>query len=74
MYPQYSYFGHEMKCGDQPMTFPPQHQERQPGIESQMIPRPIFDNPNYIGSGKLANKVALITGGDSGIGRAVAVA
>ena len=39
-----------------------------------MIPRPIFDNPNYKPAGKLINKVALITGGDSGIGRAVAVA
>ena len=38
-----------------------------------MTPRPIFNNPYYIGSGKLMNKVAIITGGDSGIGRAVAV-
>lgn len=54
--------------------FPPQHQEIQPGIEAIMKPRPIFDNPEYKGSGKLKNKVAVITGGDSGIGRAVAVA
>ncbi|WP_368254664.1 SDR family NAD(P)-dependent oxidoreductase, partial [Clostridium paraputrificum] len=46
----------------------------QPGIESIMRPLPIFDNPNYKGSDKLRGKVALITGGDSGIGRAVAVA
>ena len=39
-----------------------------------MNPRPIFDNPNYKGSGKLKNKVAIITGGDSGLGRACAVA
>ena len=39
-----------------------------------MTPRPIFDNPNYIGSGKLKNKVAIITGADSGLGRAAAVA
>lgn len=56
------------------MEFPPQHQFRQPGIESIMQPRPIFDNPNYRAALKLETKVALITGGDSGIGRAVAVA
>ncbi len=39
-----------------------------------MNPRPISENPTYIGSGKLKNKVAIITGGDSGIGRAVAIA
>jgi NAD(P)-dependent dehydrogenase (short-subunit alcohol dehydrogenase family) len=55
------------------MGFPPQQQNK-PGIESIMTPRPIFDNPNYKPAGKLMNKVALITGGDSGIGRAVAVA
>lgn len=54
--------------------YPPQHQNQQPGIESLMDPRPAFDNPNYIGSGKLTNKVAVITGGDSGQGRAIAVA
>jgi NAD(P)-dependent dehydrogenase (short-subunit alcohol dehydrogenase family) len=51
---------------------PPQKQEK-PGEEIRMIPKPVFDNPAVQGSGKLANKVALITGGDSGIGKAVAV-
>jgi len=58
---------------DFPMSVPEQKQDKQPGFESLMNPRPIFDNPNCIGSNKLLNKVALITGGDSGIGKAVAL-
>ncbi len=56
-----------------PSAFPPQHQERQPGLEHEMDPKPRFMAPWYRGSGKLEDKVAIITGGDSGIGRSVAV-
>ncbi len=53
--------------------FPPQHQPRQPGIESEMRPRPLAEAEGYRGSGKLDGKVAIVTGGDSGIGRSVAI-
>lgn len=54
-------------------SFPPQHQNRQPGLEREMTPLPITENPTYRGSALLRNKVAVITGGDSGIGKAVAL-
>jgi NAD(P)-dependent dehydrogenase (short-subunit alcohol dehydrogenase family) len=67
-------YGKITRYEDVPITVPEQRQLRQPGVEKLMVPRPIIENPNEKGSGKLNNKVALITGGDSGIGAAVAIA
>ncbi|WP_367568744.1 SDR family oxidoreductase [Lacrimispora sp.] len=70
----FSYLGYKEECQQVPVQFPPQHQSVQPGLETLMVPQPIFDNPDYIGTGKLEGKVALVSGGDSGIGRAVSLA
>lgn len=53
---------------------PAQRQEHRPGSEAEMTPRPQSERPEHRGSGKLDGKVALVSGGDSGIGRAVAIA
>lgn len=52
-------------------TLPPQHQSERPGLEYKMNPRPVFDRE--VPDKKLAGKTAIVTGGDSGIGRAVSV-
>jgi len=56
-----------------PTSFPPQHQNQQPGIEQNMNPLPEAESPIYKPAGKLMGKVAIISGGDSGIGRAVSI-
>lgn len=72
MYPVYKFIGSETVCREVNIAFPPQHQDCMPGLEYLMSPRPISENPYYNPSNKLKDKVAIITGGDSGIGRAVA--
>ncbi|MEK3979052.1 SDR family oxidoreductase [Psychrobacillus sp. FSL K6-2836] len=74
IYPMYPNYGKITRYEDVPITVPEQRQLRQPGVEGLMNPRPIIENPNYEGSNKLKGKVALITGGDSGIGAAAAIA
>ena len=72
-YPIIPYIGFKNETVTIPQTFPMQHQNVQPGMEYEMTPLPIFENPNYIPSHKLEGKVAIISGGDSGIGRAVSL-
>lgn len=71
----YNYYG---KKGIKSIVYnilaPEQEQNVQPGMEYVMNPLPVFDNPNYKGNGKLKGKVAIITGGDSGLGRACSIA
>ena len=67
MYPEYDYIGKEKVCKNVDIAFPPQHQNIQPGFEYVMNPQPISFNPYYVPSGKLKGKIAIITGGDSGI-------
>ena len=63
-------YGYLTDCREVPITFPPQHQDHQPGLEYIMRPRPASECGKACR--KLEGKAALITGGDSGIGRAVA--
>ena len=71
----YNYYGKKgVKSIVYDILAPEQEQNVQTGMEYVMKPLPIFDNPKYKGSGKLKDKVAIITGGDSGLGRACAVA
>lgn len=73
MYPEYPYIGYKEETVRTPTTFPKQHQNVQPGMEYEMNPLPIFEDSSYVPSNKLYGKVAIITGGDSGIGRAVSI-
>ena len=73
-YPMHPNYGKITRYKEVALTVPEQRQFRQPGREEFMVPRPIIEDPNYIGSRKLEGKVALITGGDSGMGAAAAIA
>lgn len=68
----YSHYAYKPVCDVINVEFPPQYQPGQPGIEAYMNPRPVSVPPYANDYGKLRGKVAIITGGDSGIGRAIA--
>lgn len=72
-YPNIPYLGYKDENLKTPITFSAQHQNIQPGMEYKMSPSPIFEDSNYVPSGRLKGKVAIISGGDSGIGRAVSI-
>ena len=72
-YPSIPYVGFKDENVKTPITFVAQHQNIQPGMEYEMKPNPIFEDPNYVPSGKLKDKVVIISGGDSGIGRAISI-
>ena len=72
-YPSIPYVGFKDENVKTPITFVAQHQNIQPGMEYEMKPNPIFEDPNYVPSGKLKDKIVIISGGDSGIGRAVSI-
>ena len=72
-YPNIPYVGFKDENVKTPITFVAQHQSIQPGMEYEMKPNPIFEDLNYIPSGKLKDKIVIISGGDSGIGRAVSI-
>ena len=74
MYPKTPPAGKDKRTVEVPLAFPQQHQSQTPGVESEMNPRPISENTDYPKGSRLLNKTAIITGGDSGIGRAVAYA
>lgn len=66
--------GYKTDCENVPIFYLPEYQPQQPGLEYLMKQRPVSEDPSSQGCGKLSGKVAVITGGDSGIGRAVAYA
>jgi NAD(P)-dependent dehydrogenase (short-subunit alcohol dehydrogenase family) len=74
MYPKTPPAGKDKRTVEVPLAFPQQHQNQMPGEESEMTPRPISENVDYPKGVRLLNKSAVITGGDSGIGRAIAYA
>ena len=70
----FNYYGNTgVKSTKYQIMAPEQSQSEQPGKEYMMFPKPIFDNPEYKGSGKLKDKVIIVTGGDSGLGRAASI-